>query len=100
MKETKQIIRIISFKPISERLTSKAFHKPSVKSVRRDIIGTFWRQRHLQYSFSHLGLSVNSLKRKILNKFHSFTEEFHFLLLQQTVLHDLPMEIYCVFKQL
>ena len=39
----KEVFHIISFEPISERLTSKSFHEPSVKLVRMDVIGTFWR---------------------------------------------------------
>ena len=35
-------IHIISFEPISERVTSKSFPEHSVKSVRIDVIGTFW----------------------------------------------------------
>ena len=40
---------IISCEPISERPTSKSFHKASVKSVSIDMIGIFWRSttRHL-----------------------------------------------------
>ena len=31
------------FESISERLTSNSFQKPSAKSARIDVIGTFWR---------------------------------------------------------
>ena len=40
---TKEVIHVISFEPISQRPTSKSSHEPSVKSVRKDVIGTFWR---------------------------------------------------------
>ena len=40
---SKEVIHIISFEPISERATSNYFHEPSVKSVRVDVIGIFWR---------------------------------------------------------
>ena len=39
----KEVIHIISFEPISERMTSKSFHKPYLESVRIDMIGAFWR---------------------------------------------------------
>ena len=39
----KEVIHIISFEPISERLASKSFQEPSRKSVSVDMIGTFWR---------------------------------------------------------
>ena len=34
---------IISSEPISRTTTSKYFHESSMKSVRTDVIGTFWR---------------------------------------------------------
>ena len=34
---------IISCEPISERVKSKSFDEPNVKSIRIDVIGTFWR---------------------------------------------------------
>ena len=46
-------------------------------------------------SFSYWGLSVNSLnsvKSKILNNYHSFTKELNFTLSEQRVLCNLPME--------
>ena len=45
--------------------------------------------------FSYLGFSVNSLnsvKSKILNNYHSFTKKLNFTLSEQTVLCNLPME--------
>ena len=39
----KEIFHIISFEPISESLTSKSFHESSVKLVRIDVIGSFWK---------------------------------------------------------
>ena len=39
----KEVIHIISIEPINKRATSKSFHEPSVKLVRLDVIGTFWR---------------------------------------------------------
>ena len=43
MMYTKEVIYIISIEPISKSATSKSFHEPSMKSVRIDVIGTFWR---------------------------------------------------------
>ena len=40
---TKEAFHIIYFEPISEMTIPKSFHEPSVKSVRIDVIGTFWR---------------------------------------------------------
>ena len=41
--KSKEVICIISCELISERVTSKSFHEPSVKSVRIDVIDKFWR---------------------------------------------------------
>ena len=38
---SEEVIHVIYFKPISERPTSKSFHKSSVKLVWIDLIGTF-----------------------------------------------------------
>ena len=40
---TKEVFHIISFEPISVHSISKSFNAPSVKLVRTDVIGTFWR---------------------------------------------------------
>ena len=39
----KQVFYIISLEPINKWSMSKSFHEPSVKLVRFDMIGTFWR---------------------------------------------------------
>ena len=41
--ESKEVFHIISFETISESQASKSFNEPSVKLVRMDVIGTFWR---------------------------------------------------------
>ena len=43
LKPQKEVIQVISFEPISERVTPKSFHEASVKSVKIDVIDTFWR---------------------------------------------------------
>ena len=51
------------------------------------IIQSYW-------SFSYLGLSVNSLnsvKRKILNNYRGFSKEFNFFLSEHRILCNLPM---------
>ena len=41
--QPKERLHIISLGPIGESLTSKSVHELSTKSVRIDVIGTFWK---------------------------------------------------------
>ena len=45
----KEVIHIISFEPFIERLTSKSFHEPSVKSESKEVISTFWWVRRRNF---------------------------------------------------
>ena len=42
---TKERIRIISFEPISDSLTSNSIHELSINPVWIDVIGTIWREK-------------------------------------------------------
>ena len=55
--DTKEVIRIMYFEPISERATSNSFDQLSMTLVRIDVIGTFLRTNTKE--FYHITRDVN-----------------------------------------